>query len=115
MYGRLCVHTKENDVQKHIRIATYELTKGTFQELTALTKDSMLPRISKEPGFIEYGIADIGSHNVVSISIWETREQAEKSVYVASSWVKENVSDRVRLLTSKVGELGFLVGTPVLA
>lgn len=102
-------------MQKHIRIATYELTKGTFEELTALTKDSMLPRISKEPGFIEYGIADIGSHNVVAISVWETREQAEKSVYVAASWVKENVSDRVRLLTSKVGELGFLVGTPVLA
>src|SRR3970040_1044711 len=111
MYGRLCPHTKENDVQKHIRIATYELTKGTFQELPALTKDIMLPRISKEPGFIEYGIADIGSHNVVSISIWETREQAEKSVYVASSWVKEDVSDRGRVLTSKGGELGFLVGS----
>ena len=100
---------------KHIRIATYDLTKGNFHEVASLDKAGMLPRISKEPGFIEYGVADLGNNKVAAISIWETREQAEKSVTFAATWVKENVSDRVRLLTSYVGDLAFLSGTPVLA
>jgi hypothetical protein len=102
-------------VQKHIRFAIYELTTGTFQELSSLAKAGVLPLFSKEPGFIEYGVADIGDRKVCSITIWETREQAEKSVYISSTWVKENVSNRVRLMTSYVGELAFLHGAPVLA
>jgi antibiotic biosynthesis monooxygenase len=102
-------------MQRYIRIATYELTKGTFQEVASLAKDGMLPRFSTEPGFIEYGVADIGDHKVCSITIWETREQAEKSVHVSSTWVRETLSDRVKLLTSFVGELAFLHGAPVLA
>ena len=102
-------------MQKHIRLAIYDLTKGTFQDVAGLTKDGMLPRISREPGFIEYGVADLGNHKVASITVWETREQAEKSVIMASAWVKENISDRVKLLTSYVGDLAFLTGTPVLA
>jgi hypothetical protein len=102
-------------MQRHIRFATYELTNGTFQEVAGLAKDGLLPRFSKEPGFIEYGVADIGDRKICSITIWETREQAEKSVYTASTWVKENLPDRVKPLTSFVGEFAFLHGAPVLA
>jgi hypothetical protein len=104
---------KENDV-KHIRLAIYDLTKGSFDEVAGITKNGMLPRISKEPGFIEYGVADLGDHKVASVTIWETREQADRSVIVAATWVKENISDRVKLLSSYVGDLAFLSGTPVL-
>ena len=102
-------------MQRHIRFAIYELTNGTFQEVAGLAKDGMLPLFSKEPGFIEYGVGDIGNRKVCSITIWETREQAEKSVSLASTWVRENLSGRVRLVTSYVGELAFLHGAPVLA
>jgi hypothetical protein len=100
---------------KHIRLAIYDITKGSFQELADLDKGGMLPRFSTEPGFIEYGVADIGSNKACSVTVWETREQAEKSVSLAANWVKENVSDRVRLITSYVGDLAFLHGSPVLA
>jgi heme-degrading monooxygenase HmoA len=102
-------------MQRHIRLAIYDLTKGNFQELAELAKGSMLPIFSKEPGFVEYGVADVGNRKVCSITIWETREQADKSVHLASSWVKENVSDRVRLVTSYVGDLAFLAASPVYA
>lgn len=102
-------------MQRHIRLAIYELTKGSFQELSELAKGGMLPIFSKEPGFIEYGVADIGNRKVCSVTIWETRDQAEKSVQLASSWVKDNVSDRVRLVTSYVGDLAFLAASPVYA
>ncbi len=99
---------------KHIRLAIYDLNKGTFDEVARLTKSGMLPRISKEPGFIEYGVADLGNRKVASITVWETREQAEKSVAFAATWVKENLSSHVKLITSYVGDLAFMTGIPVL-
>lgn len=101
-------------MQKHIRIAIYDVTRGTFGEVADLAKTGMLPLFSKQPGFLEYGLADIGDHKAASVSVWETREQAEKSVGVASGWVRENVSDRIKLVTNYVGDLAFLQGAPVL-
>lgn len=100
-------------MQRYIRLATYDLTRGTFQELTELTKNGMLPIFSKEPGFVEYGVADLGNRQVCSITIWETREQAERSVNVASAWVSQNIADRVKLVNSHIGEFGFLHGALV--
>ena len=100
---------------RYTRISTYEMTNGTFDELTGVAEKGILPTFVKEPGFVNYGLVDAGDHKVVSISIWETREAAEKSALVAASWVKENISDRVRLVTSYVGNLALFHGAPVAA
>jgi len=97
------------------RISTYDMTKGTFDELTGIAEKGILPTFANLPGFLNFGLADIGDHKVVSISIWETREAAEKSALVAASWVKENISDRVRLVTGHVGNLALFHGVPVTA
>ena len=97
------------------RISTYNLTSGTFDELTDIVERGILPAFAKEPGFVNYGLVDTGNHNVVSISIWETREEAQKSASMAATWVKENVSDRVRLLTTQIGDLALFRGLPVAA
>ena len=100
---------------RYTRISTYDMTKGTFDELTGIAEKGILPTFAKLPGFLNFGLADIGDHKVVSISIWETREAAEKSALIAASWVKENLSDRVRLVTGHVGNLSLFRGAPVAA
>ena len=100
---------------RYTRISTYEMTNGTFDELTGIVEKNLLPTFAKEPGFVNYGLVDAGDHKVVAISIWETREAAEKSALVAASWVKENISDRVRLVTGNVGPLALFHGVPVAA
>jgi len=97
---------------RYTRISTYEMTNGTFDELTGVVEKGILPTFANLPGFLNFGIADIGDHKVVSISIWEA---AEKSALVAASWVKENISDRVRLVTGYVGNLALFHGAPVAA
>ena len=97
------------------RISTYDLTKGTFDELTGIAEHGILPKFAKEPGFVNYGLVDTGNHKVVSISIWETRDEAQKSASMAAAWVQENVSDRVRLLTTQIGDLALFRGLPVTA
>jgi hypothetical protein len=34
---------------------------------------------------------------------------------MASTWVKENIADRVRLLTTQIGDLALFHGVPVAA
>jgi heme-degrading monooxygenase HmoA len=102
-------------LQRYMRLAIYDQTRGTFQELSDTVKDGLLPRLEAQPGFVQYGVADCGDRKVCSITIWETREAAAKSVDLAATWVKENISDRVKLETTYVGELALFHGAPVLA
>jgi heme-degrading monooxygenase HmoA len=100
---------------RYTRISTYDMTKGTFDELTEICERGVLPIFASKPGFLNFGLVDIGDHKVVSLSVWETREAAQNSSLVAASWVKENISDRVRLVTAYVGELALFHGAPVAA
>ena len=100
---------------RYTRLATYEVTNGTFAELTSIAEKGILPIFAREPGFVNYGLIDAGDHKVVSISIWETRESAQKSATMAATWVKENIADRVRLVTTQIGDLALFRGVPVSA
>ena len=97
------------------RLATYDIVKGTFPELTGIAEKGILPLFVKEPGFVDYGLVDVGNNKVVSITIWETREEAQMSATMAATWVKENIADRVRLVTTHVGNLALFHGAPVAA
>jgi hypothetical protein len=100
---------------RYTRLSTYDLTKGDFTELTGLAENGILPTYVNEPGFVNFGLVDAGNHKVISISIWETREAAEKSAGMAASWVKDNIADRVKLVTTHIGDLALFRGVPVAA
>jgi heme-degrading monooxygenase HmoA len=100
---------------RYTRLSTYEITNGTFDELTGVVEKGMLPIFAKEPGFVDYGLLDVGNHKVVAISIWETREEAQHSAAMAATWVKENITDRVRLVSTQIGDLALFHGAPVAA
>jgi hypothetical protein len=95
---------------QHMRIATYEITNGTFEEIVESTKTGLLPKFQDQPGFIRYGLADLGDRNCMSISLWETRDQAHAATPLAASWVKENLAGRVVLRSNYVGDLAFFKG-----
>jgi hypothetical protein len=96
---------------KHVRIATYEIRNGTFEDVAKLAEDGMLRTFRDQPGFIRYGLADLGDKKCLSLSLWETRKDAESSVPVAADWVQKNVSERVELKSTQVGDLAFYEGS----
>ena len=100
---------------RYTRLATYDIVKGTFPELTGMAEKGLLPLFHKEPGFVDYGLVDAGNNKLVSITIWETREEAQKSATMAANWVEGNLADRIRLVTSYVGDLALFHGAPVTA
>jgi hypothetical protein len=100
---------------RHTRLSTYELVSGTFPELTGIVEKGILPQYEAEPGFVNFGLVDVGDRKVVSISMWETREQAQESAVLASKWINDNIADRLRLTNTQIGELALFRGMPVSA
>jgi heme-degrading monooxygenase HmoA len=58
---------------QHVRIATYDIKDGTFQELAEIARKDMLRTFQEQPGFIRYGLVDCGDQKFVSLSLWQTR------------------------------------------
>jgi hypothetical protein len=97
---------------QHVRIATYEIRAGSFEELAKTAREGMLRTFQDQAGFIRYGIADLGDRKLVSLSLWETRKDADASVPVAERWVREHLANRVELKSTQIGDLAFFEGTP---
>ena len=95
---------------KHVRVATYEIKQGSFQEIADIAREGMLRTFQKQPGFIRYGLADLGDKTCLSFSVWETRADAEASVPVATAWVRDNAGERVELRSNVIGDLAFYEG-----
>ena len=97
---------------QYLRVASYKITKGTFPEIIGTAKEGMLKTFKGQPGFIRYGIADTGENTCLSISLWETKAQAEAASLVASTWVREHLANRIELRSNQVGDLAFFEGVP---
>jgi hypothetical protein len=97
---------------QNVRIASYKITQGTFPDVVDAAKEGMLKAFRNQPGFLRYGIADTGENTCLSISLWETRAQAEAASLVASTWVREHLADRIELKANQVGDLAFFEGVP---
>ena len=97
---------------QRVRIATYEIKDGTFDELARTAREGILRTFQEQPGFIRYGLADPGDRKVVSVSLWETRKDDDASVPVAERWVRENLESKVDLKSTQIGDLAFFEGTP---
>ncbi len=97
---------------QHVRIATYEIKDGNFKELADIARQGMLRTFQEQPGFIRYGLADTGEGTCVSISLWETHDEAEAVAPVAAAWLREHMADRIELRSNQVSDLAFFEGVP---
>ncbi len=75
----------------------------------------MLEAFQASPGFIAYGLANAGDGTFVSLSLWETRAEAESAAPAAAAWIREHVADRIKLTGNTVADLSFLAGGLVTA
>ena len=88
---------------EHLRVATYEIKTGSFQDVAEKARHGMLNTFKDQPGFIRYGLADLGNRKCLSISFWDTHKDADAAVPVAANWVRENLMDRVELKSTDIG------------
>ena len=100
------------DTIEHTRVATYKITEGSYQDIAGSAKTGMLPRFREQPGFIRYGLADVGDRTLLSISVWRSHKEADAAVPVAAAWVRDNLADRIQLEKNYIGDVAFFEGAP---
>ena len=91
----------------HVRVAVYQIKPGTANEIVRRAQSGMLPIFRQQPGFVAYEGVVTGDNEVVSISTWDSAEQAQAAVQTAATWVRENLADMIVSVANHVGELGF--------
>ncbi|GAA1207442.1 hypothetical protein [Pseudonocardia alaniniphila] len=91
----------------HVRIGVYDLIGGTAEEVGDRAQKGMLRVFQAQPGFKAYGLAETQEGKLISVSLWDSGEQAKQATELAASWVSENVADRIRLESTQVGDFMF--------
>jgi hypothetical protein len=58
-------------------------------ELVKKVDETLVPRLSKLPGFSGYHLIDVGNGVLSSVGFFDTSAQADESTRVAANWVRE--------------------------
>jgi heme-degrading monooxygenase HmoA len=95
----------------HVRMGIYSITQGTYEELVDQAREGLAPILRNSPGFVFYSVTDVGGGRLVSVSTWETREQAEAAAAKSAEWVSENMADSIALQENLIGAMTTLAAT----
>ena len=79
----------------YARMATYGFT-GDAHDLASRAEAGILPILQAQPGFQAYSVA-VGDGQVLSLSVWDTRADAEAGSAAVASWVADNMSNELDL------------------
>ena len=75
-------------------VRRYEgVDQSRIDELTKKVDETLLPSLSKLPGFEGYYLIEAGNGVMSSIGLFDTSDHAEESTRVAATWVREEKLD----------------------
>lgn len=89
----------------HGRMATYSYS-GDAHELARKAEQGILPIFQAQQGFKAYSVAEADGQ-VLSLSVWDTRADAEAGNQAAAAWVAENMAGEIELLDVRYAEVLF--------
>ena len=87
----------------YARIGVYTLV-GDLEEVVSKIKEDALPMYQQQPGFVSYSVVKSGS-TLISTSVWETEEAAQKASEMMSNWAKETLPTQVSQVSDYNGEI----------
>jgi hypothetical protein len=74
----------------YVTIRRYEaIDQSRTSELVKKVDETLVPRLSKLPGFSGYHLIEAGDGVMSSIGFFDTSAQADESTRVASAWVRD--------------------------
>ena len=89
MYGRVVIYTYDEDKD----------------ELEAKARAGVIPIVTSTPGYISYGVMFVDDR-VVSVSQWESEDDAKRADAALAEWVKANTTMSTE--TRFTGDLAWL-------
>src|SRR6266513_4538600 len=74
----------------HATVRRYEgVDASRADELTKKVNETLIPRLSKLPGFDGYFLIEAGNGVMTSVSLFDTSAHADESTRLASTWVRD--------------------------
>jgi len=74
----------------HATVRRYEgVDASRTTELTKKVNETLIPRLSKLPGFDGYFLIEDGNGVMTSLSLFDTSTQADDSTRLVSNWVRD--------------------------
>jgi hypothetical protein len=74
----------------HATVRRYEgVDQGRTDELVKKVDETLLPSLSKLPGFEGYYLIEAGNGVMSSVGFFDTSTQADESTRVAANWVRD--------------------------
>jgi Antibiotic biosynthesis monooxygenase len=87
-------------------VRRYRMDPSAMDELAHRVDEGFAELISREPGFCSYQFMDAGEGQLITITCFRDRADAERSADMAANWVKENAADmgleRIDALTGEI-------------
>lgn|SRR3712207_2391403 len=91
----------------YARVTIVKLTEPGMSGVLEKAGRELVPVFWAEPGFIAYYIVKADEFTGVTTSVWETREQADRSAAAAASWIERNIGRRAASVETHLGEIMF--------
>jgi heme-degrading monooxygenase HmoA len=91
----------------YVRVTIVKLTTGGMSEILERVGREMAPVFRGQPGFIAYQGVQTGEDAGLTISVWDTQEQADQSAATAGAWIREQLGGRIAAAETHVGEVVF--------
>ncbi len=76
-----------------------------MEESVRRIEHGLVPLVSREPGFVEFYLVRVGEDEGLSISIFETQEEAEEENRKSLEWAKEHIAP-IAQGPAEIGALG---------
>jgi hypothetical protein len=84
-------------------IRRYEgVDQNRSSELTGKVNETLVPKLSKLPGFEGYFLIEAGNGVFSSLGLFETSEQSEESTKVVTTWIRDEKFDTVLPTAPKI-------------
>ncbi|MGD0106860.1 MAG: antibiotic biosynthesis monooxygenase family protein [Rhodopila sp.] len=77
-------------------IRKYKVRHGSMEEYARRVQQGFVPLLRHMPGFISYYLLDGGPDVLITISMFESADEAVASNVAAADWVRNNVLDLTR-------------------
>jgi heme-degrading monooxygenase HmoA len=87
------------------RIGFYTAKPGTLDAVIARARTELVPMMQAEPGFRRYTVVRTGPAAIVSLSGWDSKEQAQSAATNLSAWVREAMGQSVLSMANYIAEV----------
>jgi heme-degrading monooxygenase HmoA len=92
-------------VPRHARIGFYTAQPGDLDHVLERARDEVIPMLELEPGFRRYTIVRTGPDSLVSLTGWETHEEAYLAARRLSAWVAEVMGQTLLSVENQIAEV----------